>query len=233
MSQPTTPPARRGLPLARIALICGIIVPVLGLLIQAGKWLFPDGLGGRPDPEPTKEAVIGGTPAAPQSNAVVATGAAATTSAAPAVTAAADGRARLDSLTRDAGQVAKLPRAFAGKAGFDGAVTVACPSNESDQPVREVTYLLHGRYLDLSATIQPSFADPDFRGQVTVDGVWRNPDGTVTRRTVGGATTDGRATAALAGALDVEGAEKLVLVVDCDVPTGVVIIKDGRLTRVS
>lgn len=123
-----------------------------------------------------------------------------------------------------------LPRQVAGDPAFAGAVVIRCPSNQSDDRERDVTYSLRGRYLDFTATVRPYFPTDD-KSRAGAFAVVGTPelDGSVTTR-VGG----GREGATVSGPLrltaSVERAVTLTLRVTCDEPDGVVALVDARLT---
>ncbi len=220
--------SRRRPKLTTIATVSGIVISVLSLLLGFGRWLFPDGFGGDTtagDPTTTQApAVLPQTPSAapPQ---------VAATTATTHVAAPPDGTP-LVSLPREAGEIAALPRRLKGKPGYDDALVIACPSNQSDDKTRTVTLVLSGRYLDLTATVEAYFpADPKLRASVTAIGMWRERDGTLTDKPLSAVVAKGQTTAVLGG--DVDNAEKLRLQVACDLPTGYAIIKGGRITEAS
>ena len=128
------------------------------------------------------------------------------------------------------GNLAALPRALRGKAGYDRPIVVQCPTNQSDDKVRTVTYLLRGGYLDFAATVRPYYTgEPDARTYVTAISGVKERDGTLTRRTVG---TQFGATMAAPGqiAAAVDDAEELTIQVQCESPYGVVVLADASLT---
>jgi hypothetical protein len=126
--------------------------------------------------------------------------------------------------------LAALPRALKGKAGYDHPIVVQCPTNQSDDKVRTVTYLLRGRYLDFAAAVRPYYTgEPDAHTYVTAVSGVKERDGTLTRRTAGsqlGATM--AAPAPLAAAVD--GVEEFTIQVRCESPQGVVVLTDASLT---
>ncbi|GAA1752939.1 hypothetical protein [Luedemannella helvata] len=215
-----TPAPGRRPSLATIATVAGIVIPVLGLLVALGQWLLPREGGG--DNPGTGNAAATGTPAVLPGSAATSNAAASAPATATATDAAPTGTA-LSTLPREAGELTTLPRALAGKPGLEGALVIACPSNQSNDKVRTVTLLLSGRYLDLTATLRAYFPkDPKLRASLTAVGVWRERDGTSTYRTLGAVVAKGETTPTVTGAL--EGAEKLRLQVTCDLPTGHAIV---------
>jgi hypothetical protein len=131
------------------------------------------------------------------------------------------------------GNLTVLPRDFRKNPAYARAIAIQCPSNNSGDKVREVTYSLRGRYTEFTATVQPDFtAEPDSHAHVFAVAAYRETDGTLTRRPVGqqlGAT--GTLSAPITA--DLEGAVEFTLQVRCEHPQGVVIISDGQLTRTS
>jgi hypothetical protein len=202
--------------------VAGLVVAVTGVLVALAQWLDPRS----PDDGAAGTSTIG---------------AATPGSGGPTMTATASGAATalptgppfdyVDSLERESGDVAALPRQLKGKPGYERATVIACPSNQSSDKVREVTWLLHGRYLDLDATVAPYFtADPKSATRVVVLAVTRKRDGTLTRRQVGQQPdATGERNGPIAG--DVAGAEKLTIQVQCYDPRGWIILKDPRVTR--
>jgi hypothetical protein len=128
------------------------------------------------------------------------------------------------------GNLAALPRALNGKAGYEQPIVVQCPTNQTGDKVRSVTYLLRGRYLDFAATVRPYYtAVKDSRTHVHARTGVKERDGTLTQQTKGtqfGATMEAPATVAA----DVEGAEELTIQVECEHPQGVVVLAGARLS---
>ncbi|MFD6756139.1 MULTISPECIES: hypothetical protein [Micromonospora] len=121
-----------------------------------------------------------------------------------------------------------LPRALADQPGYDRPVSVSCPHNTSADKHREVVYPLLRRYLDLTTTVRPwSPDDPQAKAYVTVFVNVTQADGTIQRlnRAVGGG--DPRSATPLTAVI--EGADELVLRVQCDSPTGIVVLTGSRL----
>jgi hypothetical protein len=123
-----------------------------------------------------------------------------------------------------------MPRALAGQPDYPQPVAIACPSNQSGDQVREVTYLIRGRYVDFTGTVRPYFRTmPDARANVFIIAGFKERDGTLTRQERGRQlTATMQAPAPLAAS--VEGAEQLTLQIACEEPDGVVVIVDAALT---
>jgi hypothetical protein len=151
---------------------------------------------------------------------------------APATVPATQNKTYLADLFPHSGgaNMTSMPRALTGKDGYDHPIVVRCPTNQSDDKMRSVTYLLRGRYLDFSATVRPYYsAERDARTYVhAVTGV-KERDGTVTQQTRGtqfAATMAAPATLAAA----VDGAEELTIQVQCESPEGVVVFSGALVT---
>jgi hypothetical protein len=205
----------------KIGIWLGAVTLVATSAIAIGAWWWPQ------DAEPAGSGTErtgafttpGPDPAAP-----------ATTTAAPA--AGNPKTTYLADLGPQSGgaNLATLPRALKGKAGYDRPIVVQCPTNQSDDKMRTVTYPLRGRYLDFAATVRPYYAgEPDTRTYVTAVSGVKERDGTLTRRTAGtqfGATM--AVPAPIAAAVD--GAEELTIQVQCESPEGVVVLTNASLT---
>jgi hypothetical protein len=138
----------------------------------------------------------------------------------------------LESLPMQAGNanLTSLPKALREDQTYAGALVIECPTNQSTDKSREVTYLLRGQYSQFEARIQSSFTrSPDLRAVLTVVGVYQEIDGTLATREL---SADLAATTQLSiVSADVEKAEELILRVRCDEPGGVVILLGGQLSR--
>jgi hypothetical protein len=122
-----------------------------------------------------------------------------------------------------ASNLTQLPKALRDSPAYAGSLAISCPTNQSTDKHREVTYLLRGRYSDFTVQIQSSFPNnPALRASLTALGGFKESDGTITRRELGtGLATAGQWSTLSA---DVERAEELTLRARCDEPGGVVII---------
>jgi hypothetical protein len=196
-----------------------LVVTAIGVLVAAATWL---GLGlpgigtgtdkGMTTPESTGAGLpraSTGTPAVPAGNAVA-----------------------LSDLPPQAGaaNLVALPKALREDPAFAGSLAISCPTNQTNDRHREVTYLLRGQHSDFTARIQSSFPDnPTLRATLTVIGGYKERDGTITRREI----STGLATAGQWATLsaDVERAEEMTLRVRCDEPAGVVILSRGQVSR--
>jgi hypothetical protein len=132
----------------------------------------------------------------------------------------------LDMTTGNA-NVTALPPVLRADPEFVRPVAISCPTNESNDKVREVAYSLRGRYSRFTGTVRPWFrTDPDARAQVATIAVVRQRDATVRRVPVGPAwEATGRQDQPVTA--EVTGAEELTLQVRCERPDGVVIISHG------
>ena len=129
-----------------------------------------------------------------------------------------------------ASNLVALPRSLRNDPTYARAIAIRCPSNNSSDRMREITYSLRGRYLDFTARIEPFFAtEPDSRVHVFAVAGRVERDGTLTRRQVGEQLdATGRAGAPLSAPVD--GAAQLTLRVKCETPDGIVIVSDGHMT---
>ncbi|MEU7999024.1 hypothetical protein AB0B83_27420 [Micromonospora sp. NPDC049060] len=141
---------------------------------------------------------------------------------------------RLDTLPVEAGaaNLAKLPRQLAGRPEYERSIVINCPRNTGSDKQREVAFRLQRRFLDLTATVRPYFPSPDDRegavlvyAQVTI----REKDATVTR-VVRGHQFDARMTVPRDLVADVEGADELVLRIQCEFPDGAVVFTGASVT---
>jgi hypothetical protein len=140
----------------------------------------------------------------------------------------------LDTIQAETGadKLGRLPRALIGDAGYDHPVVIKCPSNQTGDKSRQVTYPLRGRYLTFTATVRPHFTrreDQDAQTRVYVRVSTRQPDGTMNTVEQGrqpGATTTRPAPLTA----DVERGDLLTLVVECEVPDGIVVLTNAGLT---
>jgi hypothetical protein len=196
----------------------------VGIVIAVLAWWFPQAADGpKGDRKTSQTAAPPATATAP---------AQAGTSAGPPTTGASLS-VFLDTLAPEAGRanLTALPRDLASQSGYDHPVVVACPSNQSDDQVREVTYLLRGRYVSFLATVRPYFtAQRDARTYVFAIAGYRERDGTMTRQEKGRqlSATMAAPTARLTASVD--GAEELTLQVRCEEPGGVVVLASAALT---
>ncbi|WP_127503553.1 hypothetical protein [Actinoplanes solisilvae] len=126
-----------------------------------------------------------------------------------------------------------VPRAIKGKAGYTGhEMAVRCPTNETGDPTSEITYLLQGRYVQFDVTVHPYFparTDQQAVTFVTALIAVRRNDGGLDTRIAGDQKTSGPNRPAGLSA-SVEGAEKLILRIECGNPNGTVVLTEARLT---
>lgn len=211
---------------ARVSLWVGTIAgvaTVLALIISLLAWLYPQPPA---DESPSGSDRAGGlTSAGPGS--VDSRPPATPTAEPPAPTLTF-----LDTLPPQTGgaNLGRLPRALAGQPGYDHPVVIQCPSNQSGDKVRVVTYPLRGRYLDFSATVRPYFtAQPDAVSQVFVLAGIRQVDDRVVTVQKGSQLNASMATPAPVTA-QVDGAAELTLQVRCESPEGMIILVNAGLT---
>ncbi|GIF12080.1 hypothetical protein Ate01nite_21120 [Actinoplanes teichomyceticus] len=202
--------------------MASMVAGVVSAVIALAAWQWPQS----PDPSPAPVAVppVTSSPTAgPTAAATVAPGAG-NPSGTP-----------LDALDVAAGHanLAPVPPAVRDRPGFkDRPIAISCPSNQTGDLTREVTWLLRGRYLDFRADVHPYYpAGTDTAAATYVFAV------TGTRRKTGDLTTAeaGRqqsATVTSAKPLTggVGGAERLTIRVRCGNPNGVVVLTGATVT---
>jgi hypothetical protein len=200
----------------------GLIATVAGVVVAVLAWWFPDAAQSLKPDSAAPSATVAPTGTATKAAAGTGTG-----------TPAVPTPVLLDTEAPQSGKanLTGLPRALANLAGYDHPIVVTCPTNQNDDQVREVTYLLRGRYLDFSATVRPySTSRPDARANVYAIAGYRERDGTLTRQEKGR-----QLTAAMSApkplTASVERAEELTLQVRCEEPDGVVVLVGAGLTR--
>lgn len=209
----------------------GVAVAVIGVIVALAAWLFPFQAMNGGDGSPDQAGTPAGQSPSPAPNAADVVGA--TTQAPGGSAAPAPAAIHLTGLTPLAGRenIVELPRDLRGRPGYEHAVVVSCPSNQSDDKVRTVTYQLRGRYLDFAGTVQPHFGtDREAPARVRAMAGYRERDDTMTREVRGSQFNASMAATAPLEA-DVERAEELTLQVECGHPDGVVILTDARLLR--
>ncbi|SCL47170.1 hypothetical protein GA0070606_1105 [Micromonospora citrea] len=142
---------------------------------------------------------------------------------------------RLDTLQVEAGSanLTKLPRQLADRPEYERAIVVGCPTNAGADKQRDVAFRLQRRFLDLNATVHPYFASPEDRESAVIvyaQVAIHKTDGTVSRLTRGqqfeARMSDPRELVA-----DVEGADELILRVQCEAPGGSVVFTGATVTR--
>jgi hypothetical protein len=204
----------------KIGIWLGVITLVVTSAIALGAWFLPQ------DPEPRETRRGNAAAAAPTSPE--------STPTTPAVASGNQKVTYLADLSPQSGgaNLAAMPRVLKEKAGYERPIVVQCPTNQSDDKVRTVTYLLRGRYLDFTAAVRPYYtAERDAHTYVTAVSGVKERDGTLTLQTAGvqfGATMD--APAPLTATVD--GAEELTIKVQCESPQGVVVLTDASLTPI-
>lgn len=134
-------------------------------------------------------------------------------------------------LTPVSGALAKLPTTLHGQPGYGHPLVIDCPTNQTADKLRNVSFPLTRRYRSFTATVRPYYrlaTDRPAAAQVTVLVGTRQVDDTVRTEQRGqrAATMDAPAPVTA----DVEGGDELTLRVRCDVPDGVVVLVDAALT---
>lgn len=199
-----------------------IALAALAVIVTVAAWQFPDWIIGDSDAETGGQATPTRSELAP-------------TTAVPATTSTRSGGTYLDGLTPLAGQANLVPArdqpTAVASAGYAHALVIGCPSNQSDDKVREVTYSLRERYQSMSATVRPHYGkDPEAVTYVTAFGGFKQKDGTMTRRELG-KQQFAKMNAPQDLAAEVRGAEELILRVQCGMPDGVIVLESAQLTR--
>jgi hypothetical protein len=208
-----------------------VVVTPIGIAISLLTWLRPQPTP-TPDPRPSVSAPVATTASAPTSGPAAGPS---STVASPSAPSPAYDYLVGSGLTPQSGgdRLVQLPRPLRARAPYAShPLTVTCPSNQTGDSTSEITYDLRGQYLQLDATVRPFYPDPaDQRAvtYVTVAARYREVDGELTTKDVGrqmAAKPGGSAdlTAAF------EGAQQLVLRVQCSDPDGFVVLTDARLT---
>ncbi len=215
------------------AALVGSAAAVLGLLVAVVAWLWPQ----QPDTGPAPH----GGPAMPGTTTPATGGGPITTTAAPGGTPSggvaprAPAVAHLDGLGPESGgsHVVPVPRPVRATDGFtDHPVAITCPTNQTGDRERTVTWSLKGRYLDLRADVRPWYPPDADQGAVThvtaLVGT-RQRDGEIST-SVGGRQQQATPTGPQPLTANVEGAEQLLLRVECSDPNGIIILTAATLT---
>ncbi|HZM83611.1 MAG TPA: hypothetical protein VFC19_48460 [Candidatus Limnocylindrales bacterium] len=191
--------------------VLGIVVTVVGVVADVGSWL-----GWNPSVGPGEGATGQATP----------------TARTPHGPGAAANLMALADLPVQAGaaNLTELPKALRENRAYAGSLVIACPTNQSSDKQRDVTYLLRGRHSGFAAQVQSSFpGGPTLRATLTLIGGFKERDGTITRRELGSALATAGQWSPISA--DVELAEELTLQARCDEPGGVLIISGGQVSR--
>ena len=115
-----------------------------------------------------------------------------------------------------------LPRALAGRPGYDQPLVIACATGQPTDRFREVRYALFKRYLSLTATVYAYESTPD-ESLVQVR-LFRDSRPPVDRTLAVGTSN--------ALTLDVDGVDNLVIRVTCQAPSAMAILANARLQHV-
>lgn len=122
-----------------------------------------------------------------------------------------------------------LPRTLRGQPGYQRPITITCPRNTSADKYREVTYPLLGRYVDLTTTVRAYLPDDSqAMAYVSVITSTKQADDTVNRLDRGGKATKPGTPVQLS--VDVEKADELTVRVQCESPTGLIVLTETLLT---
>ncbi|MEV6490783.1 hypothetical protein AB0M20_19515 [Actinoplanes sp. NPDC051633] len=210
------------------ATVIGTVAGVGSLIVGVVAWQWPQP---QPDPGPA-----GGGTAAPSVAATPSTRVDDVSSAPAATPQMPATVARfLTEMDPESGaaNVQQLPRSIRAEPGYNSRpLVVACPSNQTDDQRRDVTYQLHGRYADFAAQVHPYYPEGTDQGSVTIVTLTtevRQTDGSLLKNDV---VTLGAATPAAPKPLtaQIDGAEKITLRVACDNPSGLVALTDARVS---
>jgi hypothetical protein len=203
------------------------VLAALGVLVSVLAWWFPVNNGPDASSDQRGQTSAGVDAGRADAGQPTTPGAASTSPAAAQVQ-------YLNSITPEEGSryLAPLPAGLPRTSEYAHAATIACPSNQTGDTVRELKYPLNQRYLALAGTVtaqlKPSVSVPDPQVELTTIASERQRDGTLratgneSRRATGGHPSP--------ITLAVAGAEKLTVRISCEVPDGVVILTDARLT---
>ncbi|GAA0795102.1 hypothetical protein [Spirilliplanes yamanashiensis] len=212
----------RRLDLSTRATVVGTVAGVLSLGVAVAAWQWPRS----PGPEPQASATAPEPTTGPQH--VPPTGGP-TGGGTPAPVEYLAGTAP----ESGAAHLVPLPRAVRADAAYARrALVIGCPSNETGDQERSVTFALRGRYARFDAQVHPYYppgADARSVTFVTVFAGVRDRDATLTTAEAG-AQKRAAPGSPLPVAADVEGAETVTLRVQCDDPGGVVALTDARVT---
>ncbi|MFV2123905.1 hypothetical protein ACFHWS_05070 [Micromonospora sp. LOL_013] len=214
-------PSRPHRPVRKISerlALAGLVVAILGVIVAVFDWRFP--VGQQETPAPTA------SPGAPVT-VPAATSPDATQGDSPGTTRVE----YLSALQAHAGttNLVELPRELRESAGFERAIVIKCPSNQSNDKITKVTYQLLGRFDTFQATVRPHFdSQPEAQMHVEVLVGERARDGGLVWD-VGGRQY--QATAEQPGPISavVEGMQELEIQVQCQLPDGVAILVDAAL----
>lgn len=112
------------------------------------------------------------------------------------------------------------------------AIAIKCPTNQTSDQTSDVTFPLRGRYYQFDATVRPYYpkgTDQQAVTHVTVLIGIRQKDGTLATTEAG---SQKRASVAAPAALTatVDNAEIMTLRIECQNPSGTIVLADARLT---
>ena len=206
-----------------IATVVGTVIGGLSLIVALLAWWLPR----QNSPDPTSSSAGAATAGSTPIRSAVQ----------PPAGAPAVPQVFLDggSLIPEAGtgRLTELPRVIRGNASYAShPIAIKCPSNEADNQVSEVTYLLRGRYVQFDATVHPYYppgSDQQAATYVTAVRAIMQRDGDLNTTEAG---VQKRANLGMPAPLTaaIDNAEKLILRVQCGDPNGTVVLTDARLT---
>jgi hypothetical protein len=212
------------------ATVIDTVAGVGSLIVAVVAWQWPQ-------PQPQPDSGPAGVAAAAPSVAATPSTRVNDVSSAPVATPQmpATGARFLTEMDPESGaaNLQQLPRAIRAEPRYNSRpVVVTCPSNQTDDQRRDVTYQLHGRYADFAAQVHPYYPKGTDQGSVTIVTLTtevRQTDGSLLKNdvvTLGAATPE--APKPLTAPID--GAEKITLRVACDNPSGLVALTDARVS---
>jgi hypothetical protein len=223
----STPPARR--PKRDVVALISAVAGVVGVLVAVFAWRWPaapPSTSGTTTPATTTTAVTTTTPAVvvPPS-----------TPAAPPPTAAAQ---YLDELPveRGAGDLTEMPRQLRGKSEYQAhPIVLACPSNRTGDKANEVVWRLDRNYAEFHAEVRPFYPAAGEQRAVTYVTAMK---GVQNRDTSNDVVEAGSQKTARPGGnapltADLAGGDTLIVRVECQYPSGTVVLTDARLVPVA
>jgi hypothetical protein len=197
-----------------IATVLGTVIGGLGLVVALLAWLLP--------------------PSAPDTPSTQATTAATRSHGSPAAASEPAASPVFLDFAPEAGgdRLTGAPRQIRGKDGYVGhPLAIHCPTNQTGDQSADVTFPLHGRYVQFDATVHPYYPDGVDQQSVTYVSVLIDTRGVDNTLTTNEVTAQTHATPAAPKPVSaaVDRAEKLTIRVRCEDPSGTIILTDPRL----